>query len=330
MNAAEQALLEQMRADNQQAGFPFAPRGVWEKLCHDFHEQFASQGVPQADIAWFNQSFSQSPPGNPRYHRYAVYMLYKLLKQRDGAGLLERFDWSSNTGYEIAIDGRQYSWDTLITLDTLLSIAQTDPGILSEPRVVVDLGAGWGRIGYALKRINPRACYVALDLPEILMISMAVLPRLLPEERANLYPATSQHASLSKAKLLETGLWFGGSQDLLKIDDGAIDVFINVASFQEMKLSQVRTYFELIDRKVSGVFYLQEYVIVSDAQRPYNAIGGLEQYPFKTQWKSHYVRHVTFSERFFEGCFDVNRRGAASVPPLAAPIAALPAQNVLA
>jgi putative sugar O-methyltransferase len=306
MNADEKSLLHVMREDNARAGFPFAPRGVWINLCHDFEEKFSAHGLPNDDIAYFNQSFSQSLPGNPRYHRYAVYMLYRLLKQRDTINLLGRFDWSTDTGYEIAIDGRRYSWDTLISLDTILSIAEANPGILDEPRIVADLGAGWGRIGYALKRINPQVSYVVLDLPEILMISMAVLPKMLPNESVSRYDETRQLPALTKQALSKKRLWFAGSQDLLKIEDAAIDVFINIASFQEMKLSQVRAYFDLIDRKVSGTFYTQQYVVVSDAQRPYNAISGLEEYPFKTTWRERFNRHVTFSERFFEACFDIN------------------------
>ncbi|HKD35265.1 MAG TPA: putative sugar O-methyltransferase [Pirellulales bacterium] len=317
MDAEQIALLEAMRADNARAGFPFAPRGCWINLCQDFHEKFRAGGVPKDDIAYFNQSFSQSLPGNPRYHRYAVYMLYRLVKQRDAANLLERFDWTSDTGFEIAIDGRRYAWDTLISLDTVLSIAEADPGILNQPRIVADLGAGWGRIGYVLKRINPQVSYVVLDLPEILMISMSVLPRMLPRESVSLYREMSKLGSLSRQVLQSCGLWFGGSQDLLRIEDGGIDVFINIASFQEMKLSQVRAYFDLIDRKVTGTFYTQQYVVVSDAQRPYNAISGLEEYPFKAPWTEHFKRHVTFSERFFEACFGVKQPVSARCPAFA-------------
>ncbi len=328
MNADQQALLNLMRQDNTRAGFPFAPRGVWIELCRDFHEKFQSQGVPSDDITYFNQSFSQSLPGSPRYHRYAVYMLYRLVKQRDTHDLLGRFDFSTSSGYEVTIDGRRYAWDTLISLDTILSIAEAYPQLLSAPLVVADLGAGWGRIGYFLKRINPRITYISLDLPEISMIAMAVLPKLLPSERANLYGQARASATLSRAQLGEYGLWFLGSQDLLKIEDGAIDVFINVASFQEMKLSQVMAYFDLIDRKVSGVFYTQQYVVVSDAQRPYNAIAGLEQYPFKPHWSECFKRYATFSERFFESCHGVDARrptaeATRAIAPLLAPAAQL-------
>jgi hypothetical protein len=239
------------------------------------------------------------------------------VKQRDATNLLERFDWSSDTGYEIAIEGRRYTWDTLISLDTVLSIAEADPGILSQPRIVADLGAGWGRIGYVLKRINPQTSYIALDLPEILMISMSVLPRMLPSESVSRYGETSQMCVLTREVLQNRGLWFGGSQDLLRIADGGIDVFIKVASFQEMKLSQVRAYFDLIDRKVAGTFYTQQYVVVSDAQRPYNAISGLEEYPFKSSWMEHFKRNVTFSERFFEACFGVNQPASERCPAFA-------------
>jgi hypothetical protein len=100
-----------------------------------------------------------------------------------------------------------------------------------------------------------------------------------------------------------------------------------------MKLSQVRTYFDLIDRKVSGIFYTQQYVVVSDAQRPYNAIGGLEQYPIKPAWAERFKRYTTFSERFFEAGFGINQQSGPHRPlpalPASAPAALLRAANAM-
>ena len=59
----------------------------------------------------------------------------------------------------------------------MLTILDKVPDIATKPLVVLDLGSGWGRMGYILKKLNPSICYIACDLPESLVVSSSYLPK---------------------------------------------------------------------------------------------------------------------------------------------------------
>ena len=83
-------------------------------------------------------------------------------------------------------------------------------------------------------RVNPRVTYVCADLPETLIISQSYLPTTLDNVTSRAY-----RENLKRIDLSEPGLRFIGSHDLPRIPEKSIDVFINIASFQEMKNDQV-------------------------------------------------------------------------------------------
>ena len=309
LTASQQALLKLMRRDNAQAVAPFKPSAMWSELSRQFDKELRIQGIGRVETQFFNTLFSQSVPTNPRYYRYALWMLYCNVKQKDRHKILERVTTTANpdSGLVYVFEGKSVSWDLLITIDTLYSIAEVNEGIFTDPLVVVDLGAGWGRIGYVLKKLNPRCTYVCLDLPEPLLLSMTRLPQLLPEEKVFGYEDVRATERISKSLLSQGGLWFGGPQDLARFEDQTIDVFINIASFQEMLIDQVAAYFALIDKKVGGIFYTQQYWKETGLQSKYGVIGGLEDYPFGADWHRHYLRNSTFSERYFETALSINR-----------------------
>jgi putative sugar O-methyltransferase len=303
----QQAVLSLMRQDNDKADLPFKASEMWSDLQKKFDQLLRTEGINKPENQFLNTFFFESQPGNPRYYRYALWMLYKETKKRDIDNILEKV--TVNTEYNkdntFIFDGYPISWDLLITVDTLYSIKDAYPTLFIDPVTVVDLGAGWGRIGYILKQINPKATYIALDLPEPLLISMTRLPQLLPHEKIMDYQAIQEIPNLSRSALLQAGLWFGGSQDLARFEDGSIDIFINISSFQEMTQEQVVAYFEWVNHKVSGIFYLQQYWAHPGLHKKFGTIEKFEDYPFLPGWNKLYVRNITYSERYFEAAFRV-------------------------
>ena len=72
-----------------------------------------------------------------------------------------------------------------------------------------------------------------------------------------------------------------------------------------MLIEQVTAYFALIDKKVGGTFYTQQYWKETGLKSRYGVTGGLEEYPFGPNWQRHYLRNTTFSERYFEAAFSI-------------------------
>ena len=93
---------------------------------------------------------------------------------------------------------------------------------------MADLGAGWGRMGYILKNINPKCSYVILDLPEPLLIASIRMSQLFPKLKFGTYEEVRNIIKISKKLLFTKDIWLMGTQDLAKFDAKSIDVFINI------------------------------------------------------------------------------------------------------
>jgi putative sugar O-methyltransferase len=305
----QEALLTLMRRDNAASHPPFRSSEHWIAANRYIDNCFHLEGLGELESQPYNNLFSSPPPDNFNVLRYATYMLYQKVKSRDSLNLLSRIPATvlpdSGLGFRF-VEDHYVSWDLLISLDTLYSLGEIDASIWQEPVVVLDLGSGWGRIGYVLKLANPRCVYVACDLPETLLISSTYLPRKLPGERVHTYQQNREIGKFTRELLLQGGgLRFCGTQDLARFADKSIDFFINVASFQEMNLEQVRQYFTIIDRKVKGVLYLQEYWNGRERGLA-QEIAGYSDYPFPPHWNCCFTRTASFSDLYFESAIKIS------------------------
>lgn len=294
-------LLKAMREANKSSCSPFRPSDIWTQISKRFDDWFWWEGIGDVEANRINNFFSSPRPGEYKLLRYACWMYYQLLRGRDEHRLLSKIPATVNpaSGLSFEFDGHLVSWDQLISIDTLYSIAEAAPSVLSEPVVVLDLGAGWGRMGYAIKRANPLCTYVLCDLPEALLVSSTYLPRLLPSEKVHTFLDT-RSGHIDERLLRGGGLIFLGTHDITRLSDKVIDVFINVASFQEMTPIQVNEYFEFIDKKVKGMFFCQQLKSAQTHSYELGEIAGFEQYPFRSAWKRVYLRNSTFSDLYFE------------------------------
>ena len=151
------------------------------------------------------------------------------------------------------------TWDHVLSMWSVLSIMEHAPHILSERTTVLDLGSGWGRMGYILKKANPLICYVACDLPESLVVSSNYLPKTLPGEKIHGYMDNRALDTIDRDALLATGddhpgIWFIGTHDIPKIESKAIDIVINIHSLAEMPPASIELYHNEIHR-ISTSFY---------------------------------------------------------------------------
>jgi putative sugar O-methyltransferase len=297
-------LLRLMRHDNSLATTPLRATQFWIEMNRSFESWLEVDGIGEVESQSFNKLFSGHSPSRVLYQ--ASWLLYQNIKARDYLKLLEKVSATVSRDSDLCyfFEGNYVSWDLLISIDTLYSIAEVDSTILTEPVVVLDLGAGWGRMGYLIQSVNPKSVYIACDLPEGLLLSSSYLPTRLPQTKTFHYAENRTVKKFSKELLLsEPGIRFCGTHDIVRLEDKSVDFFINVASFQEMTLRQVDQYFDIIDRKVSGVIYIQEYWDGSKMGHTDREISGLQSYPFRENWHQYYVRNSSFSDRYFEGAF---------------------------
>jgi putative sugar O-methyltransferase len=301
-------LLESMKADNQKSVTPYKSTEIWTDLGNMFENWFYWEGIEKVEQQKMNGFFSNPIPRDPKLLRYACWLLYQNIKSRDILGILDKVEAGSDvtSGLCFEFDGKKISWDILISLDTLYSIYDIDKSIFTEPVLVVDIGAGWGRIGYVLLLANPKAKYVILDLPQVLIVSSKYLPKRLSRKSFLTYDKSRAFTNFNKEALSDYQGAFLGTFDFDKFDDKSIDFIINVASFQEMTPEQVSLYFNKIDQKLSGLFYTQQLWTSTTHAINLGEISGYDDFPFKPHWSKKILKNATWSDLYFEIIFEVD------------------------
>lgn len=297
-------LLERMRADNSEAPAPFRATDYWVEVNQRFDAWFAKEGIRDLEKQGYNALFSSPERTSGKYYTYAVELLYRHVRERDRHGVLDRVRAEGGKTV-VTLGEHQVSWDLLLSVSTLLSLGEIEPRVFDEPVVVADLGAGWGRIGHALAMVNPRASYLIFDLPEALLVASTFLPRMLPEGVETVdYARTREGSPFTRDVLLgQPGVRFCATQDLERVDDGAIDLLVNVASFQEMTRDQVNAYLPIVDRVARGVVLEERWRSPRGLEG--EVIGGYDEYAFPQRWERRFLRSSVFSDEFFEAGFAI-------------------------
>ncbi len=299
-----QTTLAQMRRDNAEAPAPFRATALWRDVVRLFDRVFFTHGIGEVESQYFNVRFFGYLPGDHRLYDYLLYTLFSIVRQRDDLGLLQKVPCSAPAqSLARTIEGTRVSLDLLLSIDDFYNLREAQPDIVTGPVVVADIGAGWGRIGYVLKKINPLASYLVFDLPEALLISSTYLPTRLAGIPVRPYNYV-RGRPLDRTTLQDGGLWFLGTQDIERVADGALDVVVNVASFQEMTRDQVDRYFGHIDAKATGGrLYLRQLWTGATHGHHLNEVAGYDDYPFRRHWRQLFLRNSTMSDHFFDTAF---------------------------
>tara|TARA_Y100000589_G_scaffold324047_1_gene359569 strand:+ start:1683 stop:2642 length:960 start_codon:yes stop_codon:yes gene_type:complete len=296
--------LNLMREDNFKSSFHYqsGPGKGWQKIASEFEFHFHKEGIKDVQKQFYNSRFASQLPGNRVYYYFACNFYYNNIKKRDKFGILRKLKKNQNSispDVEVIIDDLIITWDILNAIHQIISIAEIDESFLSKKKIFLDLGAGWGRIGHLLVRINPKIIYVAADLPESLLISQNYLPKTLPSDTK----IFSYKQNRLKLDFKDSGIYFIGSHHLEKVRCKTIDFLVNIASFQEMKNQQVKRYFSDFDRIVNGIFYTKQ--IRSSNYKDGFKVSGDNLYPYPKNWKKQFLRYPNEWPGYFEAAFNI-------------------------
>ncbi len=152
-------------------------------------------------------------------------------------------------------DGRLISMDVIRFQEVVNVFLQHGifTGLGSKPRnTVLEIGAGYGGLVHQLSRFV-RGTFVIVDLPETLLFSAAYLTMNQPEKRIYVYDANTVAEALNAANSYDFILLPTYVLDAIR--HLRFDLVMNVASMQEMRDDQVRTYLDFIRATLSGVFF---------------------------------------------------------------------------
>jgi putative sugar O-methyltransferase len=99
---------------------------------------------------------------------------------------------------------------------------------------------GWGGFAYQLKTLFPNTTYIIVDLPPTLLFSATYLKAAFPDARMKFYGERPEQELFDD--LDQTDFVYLPAHALARARVPAVDVAVNLASFQEMTTEQVTGY----------------------------------------------------------------------------------------
>lgn len=217
-------------------------------------------GAENPENSKINHWFASHLPGHRKYYFFSLWNLYCRLRERDRFNVLDRVTPSASiqNGVCIEVGGKCLSWDYLLSAQSVITILEKFPQLIDQKNTILEIGCGWGRIGYFFRKLNPNICYVVSDIPASLLIAQVYLSKLFPTDTHWTYEQVRKQESLGSDNILRgPGFAYIGTHHIPKVDGNSIDLVINTASFQEMELENVRMYFGEINRISKSAYILE-------------------------------------------------------------------------
>ena len=290
-----------MKQDSRTAPPLYQAGRFWEQINNDFADLIYAGALQNLRNQYLNRRFASLDPWCRQAYRSLLWLYYQRLKAVDTERFLDTACEPSEGGVadQELIHAGAMSIDFLQAVDETYRVlaAWQMSGRSGKPRLIIELGAGYGRLAYVFRRIVPDCSYVILDLPEALSCSASWLGRVLAEEAVP-YSESRLMTRFTREALLSRKLWTLAAYQIEQIDRKSADAFINVHSLAEMPKAVIDNYFAKIDSLTSGVFYSKQRSVERNAAD--NFVVTLDSYPVRTSW------HLLFLETssLYENCFE--------------------------
>jgi putative sugar O-methyltransferase len=210
------------------------------KLWHMLYTFARTQGVPSVLREAKYQKGARLPrwpipsPGAATVYKTFVSTLWEYARHHDKLGILDKVEEAS-LGTPIPL----YYRGKLISQDLALSSLEINRAVqyleLSKIERVLEIGGGYGRLAYVLKKLLPNVEYHIVDIPPTLGVSELYL--------TTLFGSDNLHFHLP-AKLKD-------------LPAKHFDLVVNVSSFDEMNASQAHAYLAAFSEKGRGISYIK-------------------------------------------------------------------------
>ncbi len=306
--AKEAQSYELMLQDNLASPALYQAGKFWAELNRHYVDLIWGGGLVDLRNQYFNRTFSGPEPESRQVYRALLFMYYQKIRAIDLDNFLETESEPTIGGAadQEILFGRAFSLDFLQSVEEAYRIREAwkMSGKSGFPNVIVELGAGYGRLAYVCRKMMPNCSYVILDLPEALTCASSWLPRVLAETEVVPYATTRNVKKFSRADLLKTKVWPLGAHQIESIENGSVDAFVNIYSFAEMPKASIDNYFSHVDRLTRGVFYSKQRVL--EVNKYDNVSIGKNDYPIKPHWKLLYTTTSSLYDNFYETAYAVN------------------------
>lgn len=237
---------------------------------------------------------------NEQYsYNYFVLLLWEYTKQIDTKNLLDKLD-EPKEGNPILVwaNGKSMSQDLANSLIEYYSMqGKVDFG---QIKTVLEIGGGYGRNAHVILKLNPSIRIVLVDIMPALYIAQRYLSSIF--RNCKIFKARHfEHYHDVKIEMESANIVFLLPHQLALLPDNEFDLCMNISSFGEMNLQQIKWYFEQIDRLTLKYFYMKQWNV---SKNPFDGlILNKCDYPFANHWTEIYSRTCAVQKDFFETLF---------------------------
>lgn len=213
---------------------------------------------------------------------YRVYLasLYEYVSQNDPLKLLDKIEEPLvGNPYLVRYKGRLISQDLCNSIYDFYSMTSS---IRLPKRIkIVELGAGYGRVGYVLLNVLRGSSYCVIDIPPALMVAQSYLSRVFPKEKIFKFRPFKSFKEVKK-EFEQSRIQFLMPHQLEFLPNKYFDLFINISSLHEMTSEQINNYVKQIDRLCKTYFYTKQW---RKSRIQDNQYIKENEYPIPRSWK---------------------------------------------
>jgi len=233
-------------------------------------------------------------------YTYHTLLLWEYANRTIPQGILQALSEPREGGpYKIRLHGKDISQDLANSALEFHSI-MAPPVKRSEIGTILELGAGYGRTAFTFLRLMPEVRYIIVDIPPALFVAERYLCSQFPHRRAFRFRPFHAYQEV-KQEFENADLIFLLSSQLDCLPAGSVDLFMNISSFHEMRMDQIRYYFSMVDHLTTRFFYTKQW---KESTVPYENIKIREDdYPVRSDWEEVFHRDCQVQTQFFEALY---------------------------
>jgi putative sugar O-methyltransferase len=257
---------------------------------------------PPAYVSCMNLSWTQRV-------ELAIFtrMLWRNVERIDVEGLLNLIsEPRQGNPFEILLDGKLISQDLANSVLEYYSIREHFKGSKTEKITFCELGAGYGRNAHVFLSVFPRGKYIVIDIPPALYVSQEYLSSVYPDKKVFGFRCFDLFEEIEQ-EFCDADIVFLLPHQAAILPEKSVDLFINISSLHEMQMSQIKEYFNLIDKLTKGYFYSKQWLV---SENPIDEIVITKNdYPVPRNWQELYSRRAKVQEQFFEAMYRITSNG---------------------
>jgi putative sugar O-methyltransferase len=241
-------------------------------------------------------------PASAWIYKTFVAMYADLLRRSDPLDLVSRLH-EPELGHPFIVKyrGQDLSQDLCNSIHELYSILGERPDP-DQPRSVCEIGAGYGRLGFAFLEALPRTSYCIVDIPPALYLSQRYLTTLFPDDSAFRFRPFDRFEDV-REEFEGARIRFLAASQIELLPERTFDYFVNISSLHEMTTAQIENYFRQMDRLCRGRVYTKQWR--ASRAKVNGAVIREHDYPVPPGWREIYHRRHPIQRMFFDALYEV-------------------------